>query len=49
MTTANTSREWRKVLTQHLRQKGSPNEGDHYPWKVWVDQSTGQVIRPETR
>jgi ectoine hydroxylase-related dioxygenase (phytanoyl-CoA dioxygenase family) len=49
MTTANTSREWRKVLTQHLRQRGCPNEGDHYPWKVWVDQTTGQVIRPETR
>jgi phytanoyl-CoA hydroxylase len=48
MTTANTTTSWRRVLTQHLRRRGCPDEGDHYPWKVWVDQFTGQVVRPET-
>jgi phytanoyl-CoA hydroxylase len=49
MTTGNSTNSWRRVLTQHLRQRGGPDEGDHYPWKVWVDQSTGTEIRPETR
>lgn len=47
MTTANTTLPWRRVLTQHLRQKGAPGEGDHYPWKVWVDQFSGETIVPE--
>lgn len=46
MTTANTVVPWRKVLTQHLRRVGNPGEGDHYPWKVWVEQFSGRVTRP---
>jgi phytanoyl-CoA hydroxylase len=38
MTGPNITDEWRKVLTQHLRVVGSKGEGDHYPWKVTVDQ-----------
>ena len=48
MTTANTKLPWRRVLTQHLRQSGAPDEGDHYPWKVWVNQFTGELITPES-
>jgi phytanoyl-CoA hydroxylase len=33
---------WRKVLTQHLRAAGSPGEGDHYPWKVTIQQANLQ-------
>lgn len=47
MTTANTTLPWRRVLTQHLRREGAPDEGDHYPWKVWVEQFTGRTILPE--
>jgi hypothetical protein len=46
MTTANTTGQWRKILTQHLRQVGSPGEGDHYQWKVYVNQFTGERIVP---
>jgi ectoine hydroxylase-related dioxygenase (phytanoyl-CoA dioxygenase family) len=49
MTTANSSGSWRRILTQHLRAVGAPGEGDHYPWKVYVNQFTGDVITPETR
>jgi phytanoyl-CoA hydroxylase len=49
MTTANVTSSWRRILTQHLRQRGCPDEGDHYPWKVWVNQFTGDVITPPTR
>jgi hypothetical protein len=49
MTRANTSTEWRRILTQHLRVVGSKGEGDHYPWKVWVNQFTGEVVTPQTR
>lgn len=38
MTGPNTTDHWRKVLTQHLRAEGAPGEGDHYPWKVTVQQ-----------
>jgi ectoine hydroxylase-related dioxygenase (phytanoyl-CoA dioxygenase family) len=47
MTTANTSGEWRRILTQHLRVVGSGDEGGHYPWKVYVNQFTGEEIHPE--
>lgn len=46
MTTANTTVPWRKVLTQHMRQQGNPGEGNHYAWKVWVEQFSGRVTRP---
>lgn len=49
MTTANVSRTWRKALSQHMRAKGCPGEGDHYPWKVYVNQFTGQRIIPDRR
>jgi phytanoyl-CoA hydroxylase len=46
MTTANETDRWRMVLTQHLRMVGVEGEGDHYPWKIYVDQHTGQRVRP---
>ena len=49
MTTANTTDAWRRILTQHLKAIGVAGEGDHYPWKVYVNQFTGELITPETR
>ena len=34
------------ALTQHFRAVGSLGEGDHYPWKVYVNQITGQRVKP---
>ena len=49
MTNANTSATWRRILTQHLRVVGTEGEGDHYPWKVYVNQFTGERTTPPTR
>jgi hypothetical protein len=49
MTTANTGDAWRRALTQHLRVVGTGDEGDHYRWKVYVDQTTGRRVVPDTR
>ena len=49
MTPANVTQEWRRILTQHLRAVGAEGEGDHYPWKVYVNQFTGDRIVPESR
>jgi len=49
MTTANTTNAWRRILTQHLRVVGTGGEGDHYPWKVYVNQFTGERITPRSR
>lgn len=49
MTPANTSAEWRKILTQHLRIIGTKGEGDHYPWKIYVNQFTGETHIPKSR
>jgi ectoine hydroxylase-related dioxygenase (phytanoyl-CoA dioxygenase family) len=49
MTPANSSDRWRRALTQHLRVVGSKGEGDHYPWKVYVNQFTGERTVPESR
>ena len=49
MTNANTSDTWRRALTQHLRVVGSEGEGDHYPWKIYVNQITGERTTPPTR
>ncbi|MCB1693107.1 MAG: phytanoyl-CoA dioxygenase family protein [Pseudomonadales bacterium] len=49
MTPANTSSEWRRILTQHMKVAGSKSEGDHYPWKIYVNQFTGDRIVPESR
>jgi ectoine hydroxylase-related dioxygenase (phytanoyl-CoA dioxygenase family) len=46
MTTANSTDRWRKILTQHLKAEGVEGEGDHYPWKVIVNQVTGERIKP---
>jgi phytanoyl-CoA hydroxylase len=49
MTTPNVSPRWRRALSQHFRQRGSLGEGDHYPWKIYVNQFTGERKRPSTR
>ncbi len=49
MTPANQSETWRRALSQHLRVRGSKGEGDHYPWKVYVNQFTGERIVPRSR
>lgn len=49
MTPANRTRSWRRIVTQHLRVHGAPGEGDHYPWKVYVNQFTGERTRPAVR
>jgi ectoine hydroxylase-related dioxygenase (phytanoyl-CoA dioxygenase family) len=49
MTSANTSGEWRRILTQHLRAVGAPGEGDHYSWKIYVNQFSGERTKPATR
>jgi ectoine hydroxylase-related dioxygenase (phytanoyl-CoA dioxygenase family) len=45
MTTANTSTGWRKAVTNHMQAVGAGGEGDHYPWKVTVDQG---IRRPKS-
>ena len=49
MTPANTTAQWRRILTQHLKVIGTKGEGDHYPWKVYVNQFTGERFIPRTR
>ena len=52
MTTANTSRGWRKAVTNHLFAVGVEGEGDHYPWKVHVNQGLdlkGRTAEPEAQ
>jgi hypothetical protein len=49
MTTANTSQGWRKAVTQHMQTLDAGGEGDHFPWKVYVNQVTGERIVPPTR
>jgi phytanoyl-CoA hydroxylase len=49
MTTANRSPAYRKAVSQHMRVVGTEGEGDHYPWKVYVDQITGTTTVPSTR
>ena len=43
MTNANTSKTWRKAVTNHLREVGAAGEGDHYPWKLTVHQGFDRV------
>ena len=47
MTTANTSKNWRKAVTNHMQEMGAGGEGRHYPWKIYVNQTTGETIIPE--
>ncbi|HTO70160.1 MAG TPA: phytanoyl-CoA dioxygenase family protein [Myxococcota bacterium] len=49
MTTPNVSTRWRRALSQHFRVVGSKGEGDHYPWKIYVNQFTGQRTKPNVR
>ena len=49
MTTANTSSDWRLAVTQHMQTPDAGGEGDHYPWKVYVNQITGQRFVPPSR
>ena len=49
MTPANRSNSWRKAVSTHLSVRGSFGEGDHYPWKVYVNQRTGERIVPPSR
>ncbi len=42
MTNANTSRGWRKAVSNHLQAVGAGGEGGHYPWKIYVNQRTGE-------
>lgn len=42
MSNANTGTAWRKAVTNHLQATGSGGEGDHYPWRVKVNQRTGE-------
>ncbi|MCC6917902.1 MAG: phytanoyl-CoA dioxygenase family protein [Alphaproteobacteria bacterium] len=48
MTTANISKGWRKAISNHMQEVGAGGEGDHYPWKVYVNQRTGKLTVPET-
>lgn len=49
MSTANTGTAWRKAVTNHLQATGAGGEGDHYPWRVKVNQKTGMRVTPESR
>lgn len=44
MTTANRGNAWRRVLAQHFRHRDAPvgTDDDMYPWRVIVDQQTGE-------
>jgi phytanoyl-CoA hydroxylase len=47
MTTSNTGNAYRKAVTQHMQTPDAGGEGDHYPWKIWVDQRDGKMYVPE--
>jgi ectoine hydroxylase-related dioxygenase (phytanoyl-CoA dioxygenase family) len=49
MTPANTSDTWRKAVSNHMQAIGAGGEGDHYPWKFYVNQRTGEKIVPASR
>ena len=46
MSTANTGPNWRKAVTNHLQAVGAGGEGGHYPWRVKVNQRTGERVAP---
>ena len=46
MTTANVSQHWRKAVANHMQAIGAGGEGNHYPWKITVDQHTGKRFVP---
>jgi len=46
MTTANASKAWRKAVSNHMQEIGAGGEGNHYPWKIRVNQRTGERFVP---
>lgn len=46
MTNANRSKTMRKAVTNHMQVVGSGGEGNHYPWKITVNQRTGERFVP---
>lgn len=46
MTTSNMSKRWRKAVSNHMQVVGAGGEGGHYPWKVYVNQRTGETLIP---
>jgi len=46
MSTANTGHAWRKAVTNHLQAVGAGGEGGHYPWRIKVNQRTGERVEP---
>lgn len=49
MTPPNRSNAWRRAISTHMRVVGSKGEGDHYPWKIYVNQFTGERTVPASR
>jgi phytanoyl-CoA hydroxylase len=49
MTPANQSTTYRKAVSNHMQMIGAGGEGDHYPWKIYVNQRTGKKIVPPSR
>ena len=49
MTPANRSGAWRKAVSQHMQTPDALGEGDHYRWKVYVNQITGERTIPPRR
>ena len=49
MSTANNGTTWRKAVTNHFQAVGAGGEGDHYPWRVKVNQKTGTRVSPPSR
>ena len=44
MTPVNTSQRWRKAISNHMQVEGTGGEGDQYPWRVHVNQRTGERV-----
>jgi hypothetical protein len=42
MTTANVSSRYRKAISNHIQAADSKGEGDHYSWKLSVNQFSGE-------
>ncbi len=48
-TGGNSTDQWRRTLAQHFKSPSVPGEGDHYLWRVKVDQTTGERHPPADR
>jgi phytanoyl-CoA hydroxylase len=46
MSTANTGTAWRKAVTNPQQAVGAGGQGGHYPWRVKVNQRTGERSSP---